>query len=85
MTSDVRVCMWNKGVSRNSSMQKTMHPINNDSYLLNVCAALTVDMSTVRWGLVRFSSNHSSSVSPPLVQLFTSKACRLLLIASKNA
>jgi len=42
-------------------------------------------VSTVKQCLVHFSSGSSNSVSSPLVQIFTSTACRLLFIAGKNA
>lgn len=44
-----------------------------------------MDVSTVRQWVVCFSSDNSDSMSPALVHIFTSMACRLLLIAGKNA
>ena len=42
-------------------------------------------MRTVRLWVVCFSSGGGGSGSPPLVQSFTSVACRLLFIADENA
>jgi len=53
--------------------------------LLNIDGDQTVDMSTVRQRVVQFSSGDSGSGSPQLVQIVTRAACRLLLIAGKNA
>ena len=36
-------------------------------------------------GVVHFSSGDSDSRSPPLVQIFTNAACRLLFITDENA
>jgi len=44
-----------------------------------------VDVSTVRRRGVHFSSGDSNGGLPPLVQNFTSGACRLLFIASESA
>jgi len=52
--------------------------------MLNICGDQTVDVSTVRWWVVHFSSGGSESGAPLLVQVVTSAACRLLLIAGKN-
>lgn len=53
--------------------------------MLNVDGNQTADVSTVRRWVVRFSSGKNSSGSLPLVQVVTSAACRLLVIAGKNA
>ena len=42
-------------------------------------------MRAVRQWVVSFSSSNSDSVSPLLVQIFMSTACRLLFTAAKNA
>ena len=42
-------------------------------------------VSTVSWSVVCFISDNSNSDSPPLVQMFTSVACRLLFNAGENA
>jgi len=47
--------------------------------LLNVYGDQTVDVSTVRWWVVHFSSGDSESGSALLVQVFTSAACRLFV------
>jgi len=74
-------CMWSKAVWLNSSMA----PTDIHWRLLNIDGDQTVDMSTVRQRVVHFSSGDSGSGSPPLVQIVTRAACRLLLIAGKNA
>ena len=43
----------------------------------------TVDVSTLRWWVVYFSSGNSDSGSPLLVQIFMSAACRLLFMLAK--
>jgi len=53
--------------------------------LLKIYGDQTVDVSTVSRWVVRFSCGDINSVSPPLVQNFTSTACRLLFIPGKNA
>ena len=55
------------------------------SYLLNVYGDQPVDVSTVKGWVICFSSGNSGSGSPPLAQMLTSAACRLLFIAGKNA
>ena len=44
-----------------------------------------MDVNTVRRWVVHFSSSDSDSASYLLVQIFTSRAYRLLFIADKNA
>ena len=44
-----------------------------------------MDVSTVRWWVVLFSSGDIDSGSPLLVQISGSKAGRLLFIAGENA
>jgi len=39
----------------------------------------TMDVNTVKQGVVHFSSGDSNSGSPLLVQIFMSTACRILL------
>ena len=53
--------------------------------MLNGYGAQKVDVSTVRWWVVHFSSGGSKSGSPLLMQIFMSEVCRLLFIAVKNA
>jgi len=43
-----------------------------------------MNVSTVRWWVVRFSSGDSNSGSLLLVQIFMSTVCRLLFIAGKK-
>ena len=38
--------------------------------LLNIYGDQSVDVSTVKWWVVPFSSGNSNTVSPPLVQIF---------------
>ena len=44
-----------------------------------------MDVSTVRWWVVHFSSGNSNSGSPLLVQILRSAAYRLLFIAGESA
>jgi len=62
-----------------------MVPTDIHQHLLNISGEQRVDVSTVRLWMVCFSSRNSDSGSPPLVQIFTSAACRLLFITGKNA
>ena len=66
-------------------MQKKIVPTDIYQHLLNVGGDQTVDVSAVRQWVVCFSSDNINSGSPPLVQIVTSAACRLLFIAGKNA
>ena len=74
-------CGWTKGVELNSSMRKQLHSL----IFINTCWKEGMDVSTVKWWVVRFSSGDSSTGSLPLIQTFTSSVCRLLLMAGKNA
>ena len=58
-------------------------PIGIHQCLVNVYGDQTVDVSTVRWWVARFSS--SKSRSPPLVQISVSAAYRLVFTAGENA
>ena len=60
-----------------------MAAIDIHQCLLNVSGDQTVDVNTVRQWVVCFSSGDCGS--PPLVQVFTNAACRLLFIAGENA
>ena len=53
--------------------------------LLNIYGDQTVDVSTVRRWVVHFSSGDSNSESLLLLQIFMSKACRLMFITTDNA
>ena len=44
-----------------------------------------MDVRTVRWLVVHFSSGNSDSGSPALVGIVRNTACRLLFIADENA
>ena len=62
-----------------------MAPTDIHQHSHNVYGDQSVDLSTVRWWVVRFSSGNSDSASPPLVQIFMSTACSLFFITGKNA
>jgi len=51
--------------------------------VLNIYGDPSVDVGTVGWWVVHFSSDDSGSNL--LVQIFLSAACRLLFIADENA
>ena len=72
-------CIWSKGVELNSSMRKNTSPVDIHWCLLNAYGDHTVDVNTVRVGAV-FDRGW-----PPLVEFFTSVACRLLFTAGENA
>jgi len=57
---------------------KKMAPVGIHQCLLNVYGDQAVDVSTVRWWVLRFSNGKSNSGSPLLVQIFMRVACRLL-------
>jgi len=52
-------CIWSKGMSLNSSMQEKTALIDIHQHLLNVYEDQTLDVSTVRWWVVHFSSGDS--------------------------
>ena len=54
-------------------------------HLLNIYGDQTVNVSTVRWTVVRFCSSDSNSGSPLLAQIFMSVSCRLFFIAGRSA
>ena len=54
-------------------------------HLMNVYGDQPVDVRTVRWWVVCFSSGESDSVLLLLVQMFKSMACRFLFITGENA
>ena len=73
-----------KSVKLNSSMWKKWHPLT----FTDACWTFmeTKQWMWAQWGVgVHFSSGDSDSGSPPLLQIFTSPACRLLFIAGENA
>ena len=74
-------CRSNKGVSLYTSMWNKLHLLKFID-LLNIYRALAVDVGMVMGWVVCFSSGDSGS--PPLVQILTSAACRLLFITGKT-
>ena len=54
-------------------------------HLLNIYGDQTVNVSTVRQWVVRFSSGSRDSGSPPLVQILTNTTYKALFITEKNA
>jgi len=62
-----------------------MVPTDIHQCLLNTDGDQPVDMSTVRWWVVSFSSGDSNSRSPLLVQDIMDVTCRLLFIADEKA
>ena len=57
--------IWSKGVPLNSSMQKKMASSAIHRHLLNIYGDLTVDVRTVRWRVVQFSSDDSDEKDKP--------------------
>ena len=84
IVSDMEVYMKQRCVIKFLHAEK-MAPTACQQHLLYVSRDQTVDVSTVRWCVVCFSSGNSDSGSLPLVQVFISVACKLLFIASENA
>ena len=90
-TDGSRVAKWPNGVWHESVNEaKVCHWIaekaastNIHWHLLNVYEDQTMDVSTMRPWVVCFSSVNSNGVSPPLMQVFMSAACRLLFITVK--
>jgi len=66
-------------------MQKKMAPTDIHRHSLYIHGDQTVDVSTVRWWVMRSSSDYSHSGAHLLVPIFMSTACSLLLISVKNA
>lgn len=84
MASDIEV--WIKQTWRTEFLHTwRIAPTDLHWCLLNVHGDRTVNVSTVRWQVVHFSSGNSNSGSLPVVKIFTSAACRLLFIAIENA
>ena len=67
-------CIWSKNVSLNSFMCNKMAPTDIPWCLLNADGDQTVDVSTVRWWVERFSSGDSNVKYKPHSgrQIFTS-------------
>ena len=85
MASDMEVVHIKQKCFTEFLHAEKMVPTDIHQHLLNVSAEQRVDVSTVRLWVVCFSSSNSDSGSLPLVQIFTSAACRLLFITGKNA
>jgi len=64
--------------------EEEMAPTDIHWHSLNVDRDQTVDESAVKRWVVHFNSGNNNSGSHPLVQIFTSASCRLLLVAGKN-
>ena len=62
-----------------------MVPIDIHQYLLNVYGDQTVDVGTMMWWVMHFSSGGSDSGSPPLVQIFMGVVYSLLFTVGENA
>ena len=70
--------IWSKGILLNSSVQKKWHPLT----FIDPC--WTCMETKERQWVVCFSSDNNNSCSPPLVQIFTSVACRFMFIIVIN-
>ena len=66
-------------------VNKKTAPSDIPHHLLSINGDQTMDVSTVRWWVVCFSSGNSDSGSPSLVQIFLSMVCRLLFISGESA
>ena len=78
-----RKCVWN-------SVTEFPHELKTAStdihwYLLNIGGNQIVEVSIVRWWVLRFSSGDSNSGPPLLVQIFMRLTFRFLFITGKNA
>ena len=65
-------------------VNKKTAPSDIPHHLLSINGDQTMDVSTVRWWVVCFSSGNSDS-APSLVQIFLSMVCRLLFISGESA
>ena len=84
MASDMKMHMKQSGVIEFLHVEKTV-PNDVHGFLLNIYGDQTVGVRTVRQWVVYFSSGDTDSGSPSLVQIFLSRAYRLLFIAGENA
>ena len=75
MAFDEEACMKQRGATDFLHAGKTV-ATDIHQCLLNVYGDQTADVSAVKQWVVRLASGNSRS--PPLVQIFTSAACRLL-------
>jgi len=92
VTDGSRGAVWHDGVWCGSVYETTVWnwispfaPFDIHWYLMNVDGDRTVDVSTVRWQVVRFRSGNSDCRSPPLEQVLTGTACWLLFVTGENA
>jgi len=65
-------------------MQKKMPSTDIHQCLLNIHGDQTVDVNTLRWWAVCFSSGDSDNGSLPLMQIFRRMAGRLSFTTSEN-
>jgi len=90
MAADMEVCVKQRGGNEFLRAEE-IKLIDIHWHLLNVYGNQGVDVSTVRQWMVFFSSDDSNMQDKPCSrwqdgsQVFTSVACRLLLIAGENA
>jgi len=80
----MEVWMKQRGVMELFHGEKTAS-IHIHGCFLKVYRDQTVDVSTGRQWVVRFSSGGSDCGSPPLVQIFLSRSCRFLSSTGENA
>jgi len=73
MVSEVGVHVDQSGVIELFRV-KEMAPSDIQQALMSVSGRQSVDVSTVRWWMMRFSSGDNDTGSPPLVQIVTSAA-----------
>ena len=91
-TDGNREAVWQNGIwhgsvydTKVSSIWKKKAPTEIPWHLLNIYGDQMVDVSTVRWWMMCFSSSDNGSGSPLLVHIFMSVACRLMFFTGKNA
>ena len=84
MDSDMEVWMKQKGGIEFLHVEKFALIVIH-LHLLNVCRDQPMDVNTVRWWVVHFSSVAWDTGSPPLLQIVKSAACRRLFTAGENA
>ena len=84
MVSEVGVHVDQSGVIELLRVEE-MAPSDIQQALMSVSGQQSVDVSTVRWWMMCFSSGDNDSRSPLLVHIFTRTACRLLFFTNENA
>jgi len=67
MASDTEVCMERRCITG-------FPPAEKNGHLLTIYGDQTVDMSTLRWWVLRFSNGCSDRGLPPLTQIIMSVA-----------